>query len=181
MKILAVDPGLDDTGWACFDYDRFLRLGATPQAGILALVDSGTIHTSPKDNLVDRIQDLAREMDRVLSHHKPVFAVLEAPSYSGDYGPTKKARSSLNGLYVALGGILAVLVAHTDVDLQPASRTPKAQRLASLEMTHSATPDAPPLPKGPRGGKREDEMDAIHLGWWALIGGDCYLWKRGKQ
>jgi hypothetical protein len=173
---------MDDTGWAVFDYQRFLDLGATPQAALLALLESGTIHTSPKDDLAQRISDLAEALDTTAETYGCQWGVVEIPATSGDYSGKQRARQSLNLLYMSIGAALATLAATMPTTTSKASTTPKAQRHAALQLCHAATPKAQPLPVGPRGGKRDDEMDAICLGWWAMIGGDCNdRWKQTES
>lgn len=174
MNILAVDPGLDATGVAVLDYAMFVRLGATPQAGIRALMHSDTITTSPDRPYPERIFTLCQELHRKALVFDCQWGVMEWPAYHGTYGRGTASRPSLNALYLAMGAVLATMTSTmgADVAVHQVGQTSKAERHGMLEQAHSDVPGLKPLPTGPRGGRREDELDAIYLGWWAMLGGD---------
>jgi len=65
--VLGIDPGTAITGWGLVS-----REGDT-----LALVDYGTINTSPGTALPLRLQTIYRELGHIVSHHQPDAVAVE--------------------------------------------------------------------------------------------------------
>lgn len=180
MMIFGLDPGMDETGLAVFDYSAFLDGGATPQAGLLALIHHSTISTHPSSPLGHRVTLLSNALLEAAETYRPNWAVVEIPSTPGDYARKEATRRSLQLLHIAVGACLASMASAPLclVHAEHASKMPKSQRHADLRMVWERTFNSRPWPAGPRGGQREDELDAIHLGWWAMLGGTCHnRWK----
>ncbi|MEK7388499.1 MAG: crossover junction endodeoxyribonuclease RuvC [Elusimicrobiota bacterium] len=67
MKILGIDPGMHETGWAVLD-------GAN---GAPNLVASGVIRTMPVLALAQRLNAIHRALSAVLAQHKPESCAIE--------------------------------------------------------------------------------------------------------
>jgi len=67
MKLLGLDPGLQNTGWG------IIRFEGTH----LGFVAGGTIHTNPKWSLSDRLMQLHSGLDGVIEEHTPDEAAVE--------------------------------------------------------------------------------------------------------
>ena len=67
MRILGIDPGLRLTGYGVVDYAMF-----KPK-----LIDGGVIRLDEKASLAARLVELERELDAILSEHKPEVCAVE--------------------------------------------------------------------------------------------------------
>lgn len=65
--ILGVDPGIADTGYGVIKVE----------GSRLTCLDYGSIKTSAKDNLTDRLETLHKELDKIIKRHKPNSAAIE--------------------------------------------------------------------------------------------------------
>ena len=67
MKILAIDPGLNNTGWGII----------TTSGNALHYEVSGVIKTNAKDNLGKRLAIIFREIENVIKTHQPDEVAIE--------------------------------------------------------------------------------------------------------
>lgn len=67
MKLLGLDPGLQNTGWGIIRFEG-TRLG---------FVAGGTIHTDAKSSLSERLMQLHGGIEQVIEEHKPDEAAVE--------------------------------------------------------------------------------------------------------
>jgi len=165
MNILAIDPGFDTTGWAVFRC-RPDQLPQTLNHALGLLHATGEICTSTADPDHVRLASLAQQMKNLLEAYFPVLVYLERPAYAGDYGGRRARRAEVNKLYMAIGALQAV-IRGPQLFTVPAIRTPKDTRHQLL--SHAAQVSRVSLPEGPRGGARQDQLDAIWLGCQALL------------
>lgn len=159
--VLFVDPGLDDVGWAVF---RGRRTRATINEVLRSFVASGTISTDPTERLAYRLVRIAHSIQATARVHHIESAWVEVSPYPGQHASRgRKARQSVNRLYMATGAILAAPEGvGADTQVVNALTTPKEQRHAILLAAMEK--EGIDIPRGPRGGAREDEWDAIWLG-----------------
>ncbi|MFA6092939.1 MAG: crossover junction endodeoxyribonuclease RuvC [Elusimicrobiota bacterium] len=68
MRVLGVDPGIADTGWALLE---------PAAAGSVALLESGLVKTSPSQSLPERLHALHRGLRSVIADHRPDCAAVE--------------------------------------------------------------------------------------------------------
>ena len=167
MKIIAIDPGLDVTGVALFDLDRFHELGGTSDAAYKAFAGCTTVSTSPAEPMEARHAEIHLDLLELLAPDDVTLAYLELPAFTGDYDGTPTRRETMHRMLEARGAILGALgMACLPVVQVRAGQSSKEHREEVLERGFNAA--GLKLPRGPRGGKREDEWDAIWLGYWAL-------------
>ncbi|MBI5200099.1 MAG: crossover junction endodeoxyribonuclease RuvC [Elusimicrobia bacterium] len=69
MKILGIDPGVADTGWAVLEQE--------PPAGTIRLLASGLVRTPASDPLPDRLRDIHGEIEGLLREHAPDAVAIE--------------------------------------------------------------------------------------------------------
>jgi hypothetical protein len=180
MKLLiAIDPGLDDTGVAAFDIDAYevyrQSQVAPPKAALRSFLWSRVISTSPRLSIEDRLPFLSRDVARLVwgTHdYAPIgpiasVVVVEMPASTGSYGKNRNNHRALSGLWMAIGAIIGALdgIEVWTVPADRRSKTTRHQELLALAPLCKVS-----LPTGPRGGKRLDELDAIWLGWIAMMG-----------
>ncbi len=67
MKLLGLDPGLQNTGWGIIQFEG-TRLG---------FVAGGTIHTNPRATLPERLMQLHDGLGKVIDDHGPDEAAIE--------------------------------------------------------------------------------------------------------
>ena len=67
MRILGIDPGIAIVGWGVIDYDR---MKAKP-------VDYGAITTGPEMKTEERIAEVFRQMQQIISVYKPDAVSIE--------------------------------------------------------------------------------------------------------
>jgi crossover junction endodeoxyribonuclease RuvC len=67
MRILGLDPGTATTGYGVVD-----KIGSSP-----ALVDYGTIDTSPKTPAAERLADIHAQLNKIIDLHQPDVIVME--------------------------------------------------------------------------------------------------------
>jgi len=178
--ILAIDPGLTATGIAIYDpriQAQRLRSGdPLPVAALRSLRISHTIQVARREELTVRLATLAGEVAELAAGVHPRWqsgqadlVVIEMPAYSGDYaarGRTRNNAKAINLLHLAIGSMIGVLSDYR-IRLVTADRQPKERRHAVL--SDLAARLGIELPEGPRGGRRMDEMDAMWLGWQAVM------------
>lgn len=173
--VLSIDPGLDGIGAAVFDLDAYAPTATTPApiAAVKAWRASWTITTDPADPYAVRCAQIALQLEADVDRWRPRLIYLEVPEISGDYGDDTQRRDSVNRLHVGIGAVLAGLGVATadrlcDVHQVKPGTMPKAQRHAVLADAFRKARIR--LPTGPKGGvtTKEDERDAIWIGWWCL-------------
>lgn len=99
MKIISIDPSIANIGYAIYSMtERKVKLG--------------TIHTDSRKNIDDRIQDICREITKLIHEYSPRQAVIEKiPEYSRKtYGGRSVNHGSLMRLHRAVGAIQAVFI-----------------------------------------------------------------------
>lgn len=69
MKILGIDPGVADTGWAVLEQE--------PPAGAVRLVASGIVRTAPPVPLPDRLNAIHAGVAELLRDHRPDILAIE--------------------------------------------------------------------------------------------------------
>jgi len=67
-KILGIDPGIADTGFGVIEKGK---------SGNLTCIDYGSIKTSAKLDLGDRLEILNKELDRLIKKYKPKLVSVE--------------------------------------------------------------------------------------------------------
>jgi len=70
--ILGIDPGIADTGYGVISDDK----------GKLTCLTYGSIKTSPKDDLITRLNCLHIELDKIIRKYKPDLASVEELFFS---------------------------------------------------------------------------------------------------
>ena len=101
MKILGIDPGLGATGYGLI----------SSLNNKLELIDCGSIKTSPKDNLADRLKIIFNEISKLIDLHNPSIFSIEEIFYSNNI------KSSLllghaRGVAIAAASINDLVVYH---------------------------------------------------------------------
>lgn len=172
MNVVSFDPGIDATGWACLKVGRGSH--ANINAAVRGLIAYGEIETDPGETMPERLAGVAKEVSLLIREKRPTYVILETPSYAGAYTGGKERFRSVAKLYQAIGAIQAAaaleLWSSGQVVRVPAIRQPK-------EVRHGLLQDAfrkvgLDWPEGPRGGQREDAVDAIWVGvQWILENG----------
>jgi hypothetical protein len=177
MKLLAIDPGLATTGIAVFSHpwrgDEYEPKNVTE--ALACLVRSSELATDTSSSLAHRLGDIQFFLTTELELSEPDLIVVEDPPYSGDYGRHKGrgARAGTNQLYMALGAILAACGPFTGpyTPTELVMRHPSGRKEQRLELLSAAARSLKiKLPEGPRGGIRQDQLDAIWLGVAELLG-----------
>lgn len=162
--LLAVDPGIDVTGWAAFRTDgpRTLVL----QQAADRLLAKGSLRSTMTDDLPARIRALAQQLTAVIVDHGATWVAIERPAIGGTYdrhaqGQTGFTRGgsavhvSLAPMHVATGAlILAAQLVGATVILVPASRKPKALRHRDVYLVWPQFHHA----------SNSDERDALYIG-----------------
>lgn len=158
--VFAVDPGISGTGVAVF-YTEF---------GVLSLVETAHVVTSPKDNLPARLREIAR----VVSNLRTVYpagtagtlTLIEWPATSGNYGDNegkqgRSMRGSLDKLYLTIGALVNALGEHGPVKLLRASTVKRAlkHQYAAQIIAGSEFRDAPVA---------DNILDAVYFGAHAI-------------
>lgn len=166
MILLALDPGLDLTGWAAFRVPRIPPVQPNQFRG--ALLGSGAFGSGPGAELPERLLQLHRGLAEVIAAHQPDLVVVEIPRIAGSYARTRAAAKTADGPML---GDLATMHRATGALLL-------AARLLGVEAdTRRASAMKKPLKSAwvvniwPELGNRKsnaDQRDAIHLGATAL-------------
>jgi len=68
MIILGIDPGIADTGYGFIEYNK---------KGEMKCLSYGSIKTSSKDVLSDRLFSLATQLEKLIKDYKPSVAAIE--------------------------------------------------------------------------------------------------------
>ena len=152
--ILAVDPGLDDTGLAGFDV-RHWRPREDFLTTLKRLVVTDVVRTRPDMALADRLAAIYQRLTILIAHLRPRVVYVELPRTAGSYrGPVQKRHFAIGSLLAAAGGSGAPVV------LIPASPIANARRRARVrnalkQIRHPLGADPRPSP---------DLLDAVFLG-----------------
>lgn len=67
MRILGIDPGLQLTGYGVIDFDV-----RRPK-----LIDAGVIRMNPRHTVAERLVEIERELESILTEHKPQAIAVE--------------------------------------------------------------------------------------------------------
>ena len=183
--LIALDPGLDVTGWALFDRHR-LGAGVTLEARCApALVDLGRLETAPDQELEARLASLAQQLAGRFWQQpaaggeyylipSETEVVIERPAAVSLYGRHARdgkhlaqLHASLEKLQLAIGALHGeALAAHVAaLHLVRTPGTPKPQKQAIARRILAARVDATPCRT------IEDERDALFLAcWWLETG-----------
>lgn len=166
MILLALDPGIDDTGWAVF------RVPLTPPVHVNqyrgALIASGSFSSGTDAPTPKRLHQLYRGLLAVVQEHGPDHAIIEIPAHGGTYTRNRRKAETDDGFmpdkmahaHRATGALmLACSLLGVPIDARRASGM--AKKLKS-EWVVNIWPDL-----GNRH-SNEDQRDAIHLGATAL-------------
>ena len=159
--LLSIDPGLDGVGLAVIEPSR----NSSIEGVIRALRECRKISTSPKTPLPERLSALHEGVREAARETGAGEIVVEWPRHEGQYGRHGKAqRAMVNRLYVGIGAVLAgARSSGLPVQLIKASGDPKSTRQALLKQ--AATQARIRLPETRGGNPREDEWDAIWIGF----------------
>ncbi len=163
--LIFLDPGIDCTGVAKFAWDK---KPTTLQEALGCLVFTRSIETSPGMDLGDRLLEIGQ---RVSCLDADDF-IVEIPTVAGMYKRNKgldvQMAKSITKLYMAIGTIFGAIGADgRDAKAVAAPHVSKDLRHEYLEGAARLLNIG--LPEGPRGGKREDEYDAIWGGCQELL------------
>lgn len=96
MIVLGIDPGLANTGWG------IVQSGPRPTA-----LAHGTITTSPRAALEERLAEIYRTVDELLATHEITAVALE-DLYFGKNASSAVAVGQARGVSVALAGIRGI-------------------------------------------------------------------------
>ena len=119
-----------------------------------------TFSTNPRQSLTNRCGELAGHFEWVCTQYQVRDVHIEIPAYAGSYTGGKERFKGVAKLLMATGAITGgCSIGGSDVHTIRASGAPKEQEHAILASVMGKN-----LPKGPRGGKLEDQWDAIWLG-----------------
>lgn len=184
--LVAVDPGIDATGVACFDllidglphweFGRRTRPESFPVA-LSRLGPTTVIRTKPAEDLVARLATIAHRFGEFTEQASLIDTILlERPAmpgaYKGDRQNRQRTKGMINGaamekLYLTLGVLLDSSISNSElrlggrVELVVASRVKKEvrQRVVIAELQRLRHPlVAQGAPRSP------DLLDAIYLG-----------------
>ena len=80
IRIIGIDPGLQNMGWGIIDADG-------PR---LSHVANGIVHSSPKDDLAQRLLSLHTQLTRIIQTYQPQAAAVEQTFVNKDGAGTLK-------------------------------------------------------------------------------------------
>lgn len=185
--LVAVDPGIDAAGVACFRLDQHeipgerhnppWRAGESFGAAMWRLGPTTVVRTKPEQELVDRLHAIGYRFAAFTEATSRISTILlERPSMPGAYAGKRGrqyGKGMINGaamekLYLALGVLVDQALCHSEleldgrVELVPAPRIKKAKRqelvVSQLHfMGHSLVAQGAPR-------LSPDLLDAIYLG-----------------
>lgn len=165
MKALAVDPGLDRIAGVVFDWPDRPR---DMTSALRGMVEVEFCETDPDQEIHKRLAKLVVWVWNCIAEHDVTVVIVEAPAKMGAYARHGKAqRANTDRYFMAFGALLAgVQLSVAECIQRPADSTSKDMRLSLLQT--AAKTAKVQLPEGPRGGARQDEIDAIWTGCaWA--------------
>ena len=153
MKILGIDPGLNNIGWALLEETH---------KGQINYLISGKITTRPADNITIRLASIFSNLSSVIVEHKPDIASLEETFIN------LNPRSSM-ALSFARGSILCCMGLNNIPTLEFAPNTikktivgnGKADKSQVMKMLKFVMPNA--------SFESSDEADAIAIAYTGLI------------
>lgn len=178
-RILVIDPGYDAFGYAIFDVGRYLeRPVMNLESALGACTEADVIDPEPKEPAARRLRTIETQAAYLAWQNHVVGAYVETPAIAGMYARHNEAqREGVNKLYMSIGVILCGVqrglsaLAHDDAQIiqVPASTRPKVGGFGEAPGKHdllelTAKEIGFELPRGERGGKKEDAWDAIWLG-----------------
>lgn len=86
MKVLAIDPGTQNFGWAILEYN---------DTGWFDLVNSGVLSFSRKDDIQDKLRAIR---DHIIVHKKGCDAVAYEANFSGEHHNAVRALANVEGV-----------------------------------------------------------------------------------
>lgn len=95
-RIIGIDPGLRNTGWAVIEAKN----------GNIKLLDLGVINTDSKDSLPTRLLHLHNDIQSIIQIHTPQFAAIEETYVNKNYS------SSLKLSHARAAAILSLSIAN---------------------------------------------------------------------
>jgi len=163
--LLAIDPGLDASGWAAYHIPPARTL--TTLAGARPLYrHSGTIRTAPGRPDEERLVAIACAVDDLCHTYAPTVVVVEVPATDGSYARARRQATSTEGfikhtikhVHRVIGVALAVAAHHgATVRFLRA----KGKKRTAHALLSTSWPDL--------GRTNEDQRDAIVLGYRAIM------------
>lgn len=169
--VVAVDPGIDAAGIACFDL-RDWRKGESFAQAVARLGQYQVLRTPAAMPLADRLAELHDGLQDV-REHRPERVYVEAPAIAGAYAQRRARQYSkvainaadMAKLYMAIGVLVGAAAGELlDVVFVPASRVEKKLRLQLVVSQLRAQGHPLALHRRPS----PDLLDAIFLGAMAL-------------
>ncbi len=164
--LIFLDPGIDCTGVAKFAWDK---KPTTLQEALGCLVFTRSIETSPDDDLGVRLAQIGARVALLDADEFYVEIPTQAGMYKRHKGLDVQLAKSITKLYMAIGAIFGARggLGYIEPKAVAASMVNKELRHEYLEGAARLLKIG--LPEGPRGGKREDEYDAIWGGCQELL------------
>lgn len=95
-RIIGIDPGLSATGYGVVEEGR--------------LLDFGVISTNSKDSVAERLAELSRRMDRVVSRSRPSYCAIESLFFKGGGARSVLLSAEARGVILAVFGRRAIPV-----------------------------------------------------------------------
>jgi len=172
--IASVDPGLDETAVVRFDLRRWEPTSNFAVAVRALELDYTILDTTPDMLLADRLDALSLNIEAACGPGRPYEAgiiYLELPSLAGGsyqamrtrMGATRNA-ADIGKLHMAIGALIAGMRrAGVMVVPFPAPRINKDKKRDAVRQLVPAD-----WAKGPRGGEKQDVLDACFNGLWVL-------------
>lgn len=178
-RVLALDPGLDATGWALFDA-AYSGARATLQEYRAGLIASGVIQTKPLPAVPDyldvpgRARYLVGTLATVAEVAPGDLVVIETPAIFGPYRSRAVGKVDRGAKALAMARAMAVLwyvIGRLEGHFAARGLAVEPVPAAGAKEDHSTTVLAlwPQLPKT-KTGPAADHRDAVHLGLRFLIG-----------
>jgi hypothetical protein len=170
--VVAIDPGIDAAGVACFDL-RDWRKGESFAQAVARLSQYRVLRTQPATPLAERLTGLYTGLQDVLRDHQPERVYVEAPAIAGayykrrgrQYSKTAVNAADMAKLYLAIGVLVGAAAGELlDVVFVPASRVEKKLRLQLVLAQLRAQGHPLALHRRPS----PDLLDAIFVGATAL-------------
>jgi len=147
MRILGIDPGFGTIGFAILDVHR----------GERTLIDVGVIRTEPGREFGDRLIEIHKDMQELISHYKPDSVAIEKVYFSKNVttGIQVSQAKGVILLAIAEAGIIPTQYSPSEMKaaLTGDGKADKAaiQKMVMLEMGLSSPP------------KPDDAADALSL------------------
>lgn len=173
--IASVDPGLDETAIVRFDLRRWEPTSNFATAGRALEPDYAVLTTEPGMLLADRLLLLAQGIEAACADGGAGMVYLELPSLAGGgyhamrtRGGVTRNSAEVGKLHMAIGALLCgIRRAGVMVVPFPAPHINKDKKRDAVRQIVTAL-GMPDWAKGPRGGEKQDVLDAAFNGLWVL-------------